>query len=81
MARVGEERLTVEQHEDGSAFYGPCVFSRPNHPLARLGRPFARGLQSRFARDSLRAMLLATSKNLKTGNPKPTTLLLDCCPD
>ena len=58
----GEERFTGEQYEDGSVFYDLYAFSRPNHPLARLGRPFARGLQRRFARDSLWAMLLATSK-------------------
>jgi uncharacterized protein (UPF0548 family) len=55
----GEERFTVELHEDGSVFYDLYAFSRPNHPLARLGRPFARGLQRRFARDSLRAMVRA----------------------
>ncbi|QIN81757.1 DUF1990 family protein [Rubrobacter tropicus] len=55
----GEERFTVEWHEDGSIFYDLYAFSRPAHPLARLGRPFARGLQRRFARDSLRAMVRA----------------------
>ncbi len=52
----GEERFTVEWHRDGSVFYDLYAFSRPNHPLARLGHPFARGLQRRFARDSLRVM-------------------------
>ena len=55
----GEERFSVEKREDGSVFYDLYAFSRPNHPLARLGRPFARGLQRRFARDSLRAMVRA----------------------
>lgn len=55
----GEERFSVEKHDDGSVFYDLYAFSRPNHPLARLGRPFARGLQRRFARDSLRAMIRA----------------------
>lgn len=53
----GEERFSVEKRGDGSVFYDLYAFSRPNHPLARLGRPFARGLQRRFARDSLGAMV------------------------
>ena len=60
---AGEERFTVEWHrDDGSVFYDLYAFSRPNHPLARLGYPFARGLQRRFARDSLRAMALAAGR-------------------
>lgn len=55
----GEERFSVEKREDGSVFYDLYAFSRPNHPLTRLGRPFARGLQRRFAQDSLRAMVRA----------------------
>lgn len=56
----GEERFTVEWHrDDDSVFYDLYAFSRPNHPLARLGYPFARGLQRRFARDSLSAMVRA----------------------
>lgn len=59
-AQRGEERFTVEQYPDGSVFYDLYAFSRPNHPLARYGRPFARALQRRFARDSLNAMVRAT---------------------
>lgn len=56
-AESGEERFTVEWHRsDDSVFYDLYAFSRPNHVLARLGRPAARVLQRRFARDSLRAM-------------------------
>ena len=56
----GEERFSVEWHrDDDSVFYDLYAFSRPNHPLARLGYSFARGLQRRFARDSLRAMARA----------------------
>lgn len=63
----GEERFTVEwRRDDNSVFYDLYAFSRPNHPLTRLGRLFARRLQRRFARDSLQAMVKATSKNLKT---------------
>jgi len=40
--------------------YDLFAFSRPRHPLARLGGPlYSRALQRRFARDSLRAMARA----------------------
>jgi len=58
----GEERFTVEwRREDDSVFYDLYAFSRPNHPLAKLGYPLARRLQRRFAKDSLRAMVQATN--------------------
>jgi uncharacterized protein (UPF0548 family) len=58
----GEERFTVEwAREDDSVFYELYAFSRPNHFLAKLGNPLARGLHRRFARDSLRAMVRATN--------------------
>jgi uncharacterized protein (UPF0548 family) len=61
-AESGEERFTVEwRRDDDSVFYDLYAFSRPNHALARLGRPVARGLQRRFAQDSLQAMVKATS--------------------
>ncbi|OLE80739.1 MAG: hypothetical protein AUF76_14270 [Acidobacteria bacterium 13_1_20CM_2_65_9] len=57
----GEERFSVEwRRDDGSVWYDLFAFSRPRHPLARLGGPFySRALQRRFARDSLRAMARA----------------------
>ncbi len=59
-AERGEERFAVEWHRnDDSVFYDLYAFSRPNHLLAKLGRPAARGLQRRFAGDSLRAMVRA----------------------
>jgi uncharacterized protein (UPF0548 family) len=55
---VGEERFTIEWHAtDDGVWYDLYAFSRPAHPLARLGYPFARRLQRRFARVSKRAML------------------------
>ena len=61
-AESGEERFTVEwRRDDDCVFYDLYAFSRPNHILARLGRPAVRGLQRRFARDSLQAMVKATS--------------------
>lgn len=58
-AESGEERFTVELREDGSVWYDLYAFSRPNHVLAKLGYPFARRLQWRFAQDSMRAMTRA----------------------
>jgi uncharacterized protein (UPF0548 family) len=59
-AESGEERFTVEWHEaDSAVWYDILAFSRPQQFLARLGYPFARRLQKRFARDSAAAMLRA----------------------
>ena len=60
----GEERFSVEWHRrdrggDDSVWYDILAFSKPQHPLARLGYPFVRLMQKRFARDSKRAMLRA----------------------
>lgn len=55
-AQRGEERFTVEWGEDGRVHYELFAFSRPAALLARLGSPLGRGLQKRFARESLRAM-------------------------
>jgi uncharacterized protein (UPF0548 family) len=59
-AESGEERFSVEwRRSDDSVWYDLFAFSRPRHPLARIGRPFSRALQRRFARDSLKAMARA----------------------
>jgi uncharacterized protein (UPF0548 family) len=56
-AESGEERFTVEWHEqDAAVWYDILAFSRPQQLLARLGYPWARRLQKRFARDSAAAM-------------------------
>jgi uncharacterized protein (UPF0548 family) len=59
-AEAGEERFTVEWNRDDEVWYDLYAFSKPSNALARLGKPFARGLQRRFARDSKRAMFQAT---------------------
>lgn len=59
----GEERFAVEwDRESDSVYYDVLAFSRPNHPLAWLGYPFARALQRRFARDSKRAVIEAVAR-------------------
>jgi uncharacterized protein (UPF0548 family) len=63
-AERGEERFGVEwNRENGLVHYEVFAFSRPKHPLAWPGYPFARLLQRRFARDSKRAMVEAVVKN------------------
>lgn len=58
----GEERFTIEwDHESDSVYYDIYAFSRPKHPLARVGYPASRLLQKRFARDSKKAMVRASS--------------------
>lgn len=62
----GEERFLVEWRVDGSVWYDLLAFSKPRHPLVRLGYPLARRVQRRFARESLAAMRRAC------GGPTPT---------
>ena len=62
-AERGEERFGVEwNREDSSVHYDVFAFSRPKHPLAWPGYPFARLLQKRFRRDSTRAMVEAVTR-------------------
>ena len=62
-AERGEERFIVEwNREDGVVHYDVFAMSRPKHPLAWLGYPLARVLQSRFRRDSTRAMVEAVAR-------------------
>ena len=61
-AERGEERFLVEHdHETGLVSYDVFAFSRPSHPLAWPGFPFARVLQGRFAQDSKEAMKRAVA--------------------
>jgi len=61
-AERGEERFTAEwHHADGSVWYDIYAFSRPSHPLARLGYPIARLLQKRFTRGSKRTVARAAA--------------------
>lgn len=53
----GEERFLVEwDRRDDSVWYDLLVFSRPQHPLARLAYPYTRYEQRRFRRMSCLAM-------------------------
>jgi uncharacterized protein (UPF0548 family) len=55
-AGTGEERFLVEMDEEGEVWYDILAFSRPRHPLARLGYPLVRAVQKQFGRDSAAAM-------------------------
>ena len=55
---MGEELFLVEWDRATDAVaYNILAFSRPRHPLARLGRPLVRRLQRRFREGSAAAML------------------------
>lgn len=59
-AESGEERFLIEwDRKGGGVWYDLLAFSRPQQFLTRLGHPWVRRLQKRFARDSGRAMLAA----------------------
>jgi uncharacterized protein (UPF0548 family) len=55
-AESGEERFSIEWRPDNTVWYDLYAFSRPHHPLVKLGRPLARRTQKRFATASLTAM-------------------------
>jgi len=62
-AERGEERFGVEwNRKNGLVYYDVFAFSRPKHPLAWPGYPFARLLQRRFRRDSTRVMVEAVAR-------------------
>jgi uncharacterized protein (UPF0548 family) len=67
---MGEELFLVEWDRATDAVaYSILAFSRPRHPLARLGRPLVRRLQRRFREDSATAMLRWVKKaRLVTAN-------------
>lgn len=52
----GEERFSVELHDDGAVWYDLRAFSRPRYWPVRLAKPLARRLQRRFVRESLASM-------------------------
>ena len=61
-AESGEERFLVEWLPDDSVWYDLRAFSRPQHWLAKVGKPFARRVQKRFGPLSKASMLAATAR-------------------
>ena len=56
-AEEGEERFSIEHDPmTDEVWYDLYAFSKPRHPLARIGYPFTRYMQQRFVRESLAAM-------------------------
>lgn len=52
----GEERFLIETEPDGSVWYDLRAFSRAGLLLTRIGYPWMRVLQRRFARESMAVM-------------------------
>jgi uncharacterized protein (UPF0548 family) len=61
-AESGEERFMIEMMPDGQVWYDLFAYSRPRHWLARLGGPFTRLQQRRFAKGSAAAMRRAVQQ-------------------
>ncbi|MBI1880693.1 MAG: DUF1990 domain-containing protein [Chloroflexi bacterium] len=62
-AERGEERFCVEwHHADDTVWYDLLAFSQPNLWLVKLGYPYVRHLQKRFAVDSKRTMVKAVNR-------------------
>jgi len=60
---TGEERFSVELHsKTGEVWYDLFAFSKPKHPLARIGYFYSRYLQKEFAKASMNAMKRAVEK-------------------
>ena len=55
-AECGEEVFVVEMDAAGDVWYDLRAYSRPRHWLARLGYPFTRAMQRRFAAGSAARM-------------------------
>lgn len=59
----GEERFVIECGPDGEVSYEILAFSRPAAWPARLGRPVARRVQRRFARESQQRIVAEVRDN------------------
>ena len=67
-AETGEERFLVERDRaSGEVWYDILAFSRPHLLLTRLGYPFVRRVQKRFAKASAAAMVRAVN-NVERGS-------------
>lgn len=58
----GEELFLLELGDDDLLRYVIRAYSRPRHPLVRLGYPYARMLQRRFRRESTAALQRAVEE-------------------
>ena len=69
-AGSGEERFLIEMDQDESVWYDILAFSRPQHPLARIGYPFVRRIQKRFGRQSAGVMQEIVASSLTAATAK-----------
>jgi uncharacterized protein (UPF0548 family) len=69
----GEERFSVELHDDGSVWYDVRAFSRPAYWPVQLGKRLARQLQARFVRESQAAMRAAVAAGLSASRASRQT--------
>ena len=61
-AESGEERFVIEwDQSNNEVWYDIVAFSRPNYFVTKLGYPFVRCFQKKFARDSAAAMISAVA--------------------
>lgn len=66
-AATGEERFLIEwNHLDDSVWFDILAFSRPKHPLVKIGYPVVRRTQKRFGREATASLL----RNLRLRNPQ-----------
>ncbi len=70
-AECGEERFQIELADNGEVWYDIFAFSRPHQLLPRLGYPFVRRLQKRFAKHSVQAVAADVKMQLANGPPPP----------
>lgn len=64
-SEAGEERFTVEwRRADDSVWFELLAFARPHDVLAKIGFPFVRYFQRKFAVDCGGAMVKAVNKSL-----------------
>jgi uncharacterized protein (UPF0548 family) len=59
----GEEAFMVQRDDQGTVRFVVTAFSRPRHPLARLGSPIARQIQLSVTRRYLNALVEFVSAN------------------
>jgi uncharacterized protein (UPF0548 family) len=61
----GEEAFVCEQSADGTVIFRVRAFSRPRDPLARLGAPVSRWVQTRATRSYLKALQQFVRRGLR----------------
>ena len=67
-AATGEERFLVEWNRlDDSVWFDILAFSKPRHPLVKLGYPVVRLTQKRFGREATESLLKSIRQQIPQG--------------